>query len=79
MLQFKFDLVHVAETSIPGANYVLRKNTEPCSLIPRKLIDSIPVHRIKIVLASKTPKQDHDDKEYDHHAQPQQPVLPPGA
>ena len=34
---------------------------------------------MKIDLASETQKQDDDEEKYDHHAQPQQTLLPPKA
>ena len=69
--QFDFVLAHVPGVENPAADYLSRIDINPADRIHLKLHDEIPVFKVGIDLASKTPKQDDDEEEYipdDHDA-----------
>ena len=63
-LQFDFVLTHVPGVENPAADYLSRIDINPADRIHLKLHDEIPVFKVEIDLASKTPKQDDDEEEY---------------
>ena len=63
-LQFDIVLTHVPSVENPAADYQSRSGITPKDRVPFKLHDEIPVFKVEIDLASKTPKQDDDEEEY---------------
>ena len=63
-LQFDFVLAHVPGVENPAVDYLSRIDINPADRIHLKLHDEIPVFKVEIDLASKTPKQDDDEEEY---------------
>ena len=63
-LQFDFVLAHVPGVEKPVADYLSRLDINPRDRIHLKLHDEIPVYKVEIDLASKTPKLDDDEVEY---------------
>ena len=61
-LQFNFILAHVPGVENPAADYFSRLEIRPEERVHLKLTDSIPVHQIEIEIASKTPKQEEDER-----------------
>ena len=61
-LQFNFILAHVPGVENPAADYFSRLEIRPEERVHLKLTDSIPVHLIEIEIASKTPKQEEDER-----------------
>ena len=59
-LQFDFVLAHVPDVENPEADNLSRLDKNPRDRIHLKLNDEIPVYKVEIDLASKTPKQDDD-------------------
>ena len=66
-LQVHFILAHVPGKENPAADYLSHPDIDPLERCHLKLTESIPIHRIEIDLAAKTPKQegDEDDINYD--------------
>ena len=64
-LQFDFILAHVPGTENVAADYLSRLDIRPEERVHLKLHDKIPVHHIEVDLASKTPKQDEDEEDFD--------------
>ena len=56
-LQIDFVLAHVPGVGNPAADYLSRIDTSPKDRVHLKLHDEIPVSKLEIDLASKTPKQ----------------------
>ena len=48
----------------PAADYLSRLETRPEDRVHLKLTDTIPIHRIEIDIASRTPKQEEDEPDY---------------
>ena len=63
-LQFNFVLADVPVVENPAADYRSRLNINPKDRIHLKLHDEIPVFKVEMYLASKTPGQDDDEEEY---------------
>ena len=63
-LQFDFVLAHVPGVKNPAADYLSRIDIHPKDRIHLKLHDEIPVFKVEIDLASKTPKQDDEEDDY---------------
>ena len=63
-LQFNFLLAHVPEVENPAADYLSRLEIRPEDRVHLKLTDTIPIHRIEIDIASRTPKQEEDEPDY---------------
>ena len=63
-LQFNFLLAHVPGVENPAADYFSRLEIKPEDRVHLKLTDTIPIHRIEIDIASRTPKQEEDEPDY---------------
>ena len=63
-LQFNFLLAHVPGVENPAADYLSRLEIRPEDRVHLKLTDTIPIHRIEIDIASRTPKQEEDEPDY---------------
>ena len=63
-LQFNFLLPHVPGVENPAADYLSRLEIRPEDRVHLKLTDTIPIHRIEIDIASRTPKQKEDEPDY---------------
>ena len=64
-LQFNFLLAHVPGVeNPPAADYLSRLEIRPEDRVHLKLTDTIPIHRIEIDIASRTPKQEEDEPDY---------------
>ena len=63
-LQFDFVLAHVPGIENPAADYLSRSDINPNDSVHLKLHDEKPVFKVETDLASKTTKQDDDEKEY---------------
>ena len=63
-LQFNFILPHVPGSEKPAADYLSCLDEAPANRVHLKLTNSIPIHRIEIGRASKTPKQDEDEDDF---------------
>ena len=60
-LQFNFLLAHVPGVENPAADNLSRLEIRPEDRVHSKLTDTIPIHRIEIDIASRTPKQEEDE------------------
>ena len=64
-LQFNFLLAHVPGFENPPAvDYLSRLEIRPEDRVHLKLTDTIPIHRIEIDIASRTPKQEENEPDY---------------
>ena len=63
-LQFFFLLAHVPGVENPAADYLSRLEIRHEDRVHLKLTDTIPIHRIEIDIASRTPKQEEDEPDY---------------
>ena len=63
-LQFNFLLANVPGVENPAADYLSRIEIRPEDRVHSKLTDTIPIHRIEIDIASRTPKQEEDEPDY---------------
>ena len=57
-------LAHVPGVENPAADYLSRLEIRPEDRVRLKLTDTIPIHRIEIDIASRTPKQEEDEPDY---------------
>ena len=62
--QFIFVLTHVPGIENLAPSYLTSLDVASTERIHLKLIDSIPILHIEIYLASQTPKQDNDEKDF---------------
>ena len=60
VLHFNFILAHVPGIENPAADYLSRLDVAPANRVSLRLTDSIPIDRIELNMASKTPKQDDE-------------------
>ena len=63
-LRFNFIVAHVPGVENPAADYLSRLEVRPEDRVHLKLTDTIPIHRIEVDIASRTPKQEEDEPDY---------------
>ena len=63
-LQFHFLSAHVPGVENPAADYSSRLEIRAEDRVHLKLTDTIPIHRIEIDIASRTPRQEEDEPDY---------------
>ena len=57
-------LAHVPVVENPAADYSPRLDVRPEDRVHIKLTDTIPIHRIEIDIASRTPKKEEVEPDY---------------
>ena len=57
-------LAHVPGVENPAVDYLSRREIRPEDRVHLKLTNTIPIHRIEIDIASRTPKQEEDEPDY---------------
>ena len=73
-LQFNFLWAHAPDTQNHAADYLSFLETHPQHRVQLKLSDSIPVYRIDIGFAARTPKQDDDKIDWEPELETNQPT-----
>ena len=57
-------MAHVPGVENTAADYLSRLEIRPEDRVRLKLPDTIPIHRVQIDIASRTPKQEEDEPDY---------------